>query len=98
MTEVLHNVLHRFASGISTVRADDPLAALPYPDPTDWAIHFDDFLTNYDVSQADKEWTFTVTSCTDAILRPTGVLVLTCGGTANTAGLLQADTQPSQTN
>ena len=98
MTEVLHNVLHRFASGISTVRADDPLAALPYPDPTDWAIRFEDFTTNYDVTQVDSEWTFTVTSCTDAIVGPTGVLTLTNGGSANDLGLLQTDNQPWQTN
>ncbi|KKN77961.1 hypothetical protein LCGC14_0355260 [marine sediment metagenome] len=99
MSDVLHNVLHRFDKGISTVRADNPLAAMPYLDPTDWAIRFEDFLTNYDVSQVDSEWTFTLeNACADAIVGPTGVMTLTNGGTDNDSGLLQADNQPWQTN
>lgn len=42
--EVIHNVLHRYTSGISTVRADDPLRDYPYPDPTNWCTFYEDFI------------------------------------------------------
>ncbi len=99
MSEVLHNVLHRFASGLSTVKSSDPLAAFPFPDPTTWAVEYQDFLTNYDVTQVDSEWTFTIeNACADAIVGPAGVLTLTNGGTDNDSGLLQKDNLAWQTN
>jgi|TARA_R100001530_G_scaffold413_3_gene625 hypothetical protein len=97
MSEVLHNVLHRFASGISTVKADDPMAAMPYVDPTKWAVHFDDFL-EYDKSQGNAAWTLTVTNNVDTIVGPTGVVALTNAGADNDLGQLYHTDAAWQTN
>lgn len=96
MAEVLHNVLHRFASGISTVNSADPLAAFPFPDPTTWAVWFEDFLW-YDKAQAGA-WTLTQTNFTDTVVGPTGSVVLTSAGADNDLGQLYLTDAPFQTN
>lgn len=96
MAEVLHNVLHRFASGLATVKSGDPLAAFPFPDPTDWAVWFEDFLW-YDKAQAGA-YTFTQTNFTDTVVGPTGAVVLTSAGADNDLGQLYLTDAPFQTN
>lgn len=97
MTEVLHNVLHRFSQGVSTVLSSHPLEAFPFPDPTPWAVWFEDFVF-YDVAQGDAGWTFTQTNFTDTIVGPTGSVVLTSAGADNDLGQLYLTQAPFQTN
>jgi hypothetical protein len=95
MPTKVHENLHRFLAGVSTVSADDPLGALPYPDPTKWCILWEDF-GQYDAAQATSYYTFTQTNFTDAVVGPSGVLTLTSAGGDNDLGQLYLTQAPFQ--
>lgn len=97
MGNPVHNTLHRFVEGIGTVGADDPFRALTVPDPTKWAVWFDDFL-DYDVAQGDTKYTLSQSGGTDSVAGPTGVLSLTLGGSDNQYAHLYLTSAPFQTN
>lgn len=82
--------LQRFTKGISTVASTDPLAQLPFIDPTTYRIWYEDW-TVYDEAQTDTpEWTLTQTTTADAIVTP-GKLTLTLTAATNSQGQLQLD-------
>lgn len=85
----------RFYNGISSVVSDNPLGALPYLDPTTWAVYFEDFL-QYDKTQGNAAWTLTQTNTADAIVGPTGVVTLTTSGNDNDLGQLYHTDAPFQ--
>lgn len=72
----------RNLDGFSTVDAAHPLRAIPFLDPTRWAVWFDDYLA-YDKTQGNAAYTLTNTNGVDTILGPTGILTITLGGADN---------------
>lgn len=72
----------RFLNGISSVASTDPLEALPYLDPTTWAIWMDDFIL---APATSLGWTLTNTNgtLTQTSTGGAGQAVLTLGGADN---------------
>lgn len=72
----------RFTNGISTVVATDPLAALPYPDPTTWGVWAENFIVTPNTSLG---WTLTQTNGTiaEAGIGPCGGIALATAGADN---------------
>ena len=87
----------RNLDGFSTVAASNPWAAYDRPDPTKWAVWFEDFLM-YDKAQDTAYYTLTQTNGVDTITGPTGVLNLTLGGADNDLAELNMVEAPFQTN
>ncbi len=97
MPDILNLTKHRFTGGLATVPETDVLAPFDFPDPTTWAVYWDDFLF-YDKAQGDGAWTFTQTNFADTIVGPTGNLVLTSAGAADDLGQLYHTDAAWQTN
>lgn len=80
----------RFAGGVTTVRATDPLGQYGLPDPTKWHVFFDDF-DRYNAA----DWTITTTeagagSATEALTDADGgVLLVTNDAADNDADFFQ---------
>ena len=88
--------IYRNLDGFSDVAQSDPLGALPFLDPTRWAVDFEDFL-RYDLAQETGHYVLTQTNGVDTIAGPTGVLLLTLGGADNDVAELQGAVAPWQT-
>lgn len=86
----------RNLDGFTDLPASDPLAALPFLDPTRWAVWLEDFL-QYDKTQGNVAYTLTQTNGVDTIVGPTGVLTLTLAGADNDLAQLYLTDAPFQT-
>lgn len=76
----------RFYNGVASVTSDNPLGALPYLDPTTWAIWMEEFIL---IPDAGEDWTHTQTNGTLAVASTGG-----CG--ISTQTLAGADNDLSQ--
>jgi len=74
----------RFVNGVSSVASTDPLAAIPYLDPTTWAIWQENFIITPNTSLG---WTLTTAGTTPTVAQagvgPCGGIVLTLAGADN---------------
>lgn len=86
----------RNTDGFSTVLSTNPWGAFDRPDPTKWAVFFEDFVA-YDKTQGNVAWTLTQTNGTDTITGATGIVNLTLGGADNDLAQLYLTDAPFQT-